>query len=159
MLVGRLKPGVTAAAADAELKTLAVNLERAWPVEQKDQTFMTEQLSRFSLSTSPTSGNNIKRLAPLLFGMSGVVLLVACLNLANMLLARGAARRKDIAIWLCAWGQSLADCAAVTLAKVLSSRWPAAASVLMLGLWSSDLLVASLEKSFDADLISSGKAA
>ena len=104
MIVGRLKPGMTAAAAAPALKTLAANLEQAYPVEQKDQTFMIETLSRFSLSTSPSSGNNIKRLAPLLFGMSGVVLLVACLNLANMLLARGAARRKEIAIRLALGG-------------------------------------------------------
>jgi len=100
MIVGRLKPDVTAAAAAPALKTLAASLEHAYPVEQKDQTFTLETLSRFSLSTSPTSGNNIKRLAPLLFGMSGVVLLVASLNLANMLLARGTARRKEIAIRL-----------------------------------------------------------
>src|SRR5947207_1568415 len=104
MIVGRLKPGLTAAAAAPALKTLATNLEQAYPVEQKDQTFMIEGLSRFALSTSPTSGNNIKRLAPLLFGMSGVVLLVACLNLANMLLARGAARRKEMAIRLALGG-------------------------------------------------------
>ena len=104
MIVGRLKPGMTAAAATPALKTLAASLEQAWPVEQKDQTFMIETLSRFSLSTSPSSGKNIKRLAPLLFGMSAVVLLVACLNLANMLLARGAARRKEIAIRLALGG-------------------------------------------------------
>src|ERR1043166_9165123 len=57
MIVGRLKPGVTAAAAGPALKTLAANLEQAYPVEQKDQTFTLETLSRFSLSTSPTSGN------------------------------------------------------------------------------------------------------
>ena len=104
MLVGRLKPGMTAAAATPALKALAANLEQAYPVEQKDQTFMVDALSRFSLSTSPSSGNKIKRLAPLLFGMSGIVLLVACLNLANMLLARGSARRKEIAIRLALGG-------------------------------------------------------
>src|SRR5436190_5193564 len=104
MIVGRLKPGMTVAAATPALKALAANLEQAYPVEQKDQTFMMETLSRFSLSMNPSSGKNIKRLAPLLFGMSGIVLLVACLNLANMLLARGSARRKEIAIRLALGG-------------------------------------------------------
>ena len=104
MLVGRLKPGMTAAAAAPALKALAANLEQAYPVEQKDQTFMTAPLSRFATSTSPSSGTNVKRLAPVLFGMAGIVLLVACLNLANMLLARGTARRKEIAIRLALGG-------------------------------------------------------
>jgi len=104
MLVGRLKPGVTPAAATPGLKALAASLEQAWPVEQKDQTFLVETLSRFSMSMNPTGNNNIKRLAPLLFGMAAIVLLVACLNLANMLLARGAARRKEIAIRLALGG-------------------------------------------------------
>ena len=88
---------MTAAAAEPALKTLAANLEQAYPVEQKNQTFMTEPLSRFATSTSPSGDGEVKKLAPLLFGMAGVVLLVACLNLANMLLARGTARRKEIA--------------------------------------------------------------
>src|SRR6266403_1675903 len=104
MIVGRLKPGMTVAAAGPALKTLAANLEQAYPVEQKDQTFMVETLSRFSMSMNPSGNNNIKRLAPLLFGMAAIVLLVACLNLANMLLARGAARRKEIAIRLALGG-------------------------------------------------------
>ena len=100
LVIARLKPGMTAAAAEPALKTLAANLEQAYPVEQKDQTFMTEPLSRFATSTSPSGDGEIKQLAPLLFGMSGVVLLVACLNLANMLLARGTARRKEVAVRL-----------------------------------------------------------
>ena len=152
MIVGRLKPGMTAAAAAPALKTLAANLEQAWPVEQKDQTFMVETLSRFSLSTRPSSGNNVKRLAPLLFGMSGVVLLVACLNLANMLLARGAARRKEIAIRL-ALGGSRWRIVRQLLIEGLVLALAGGFFGLLLGLWSSDLLVASLGKKLPIDIV------
>src|SRR6266404_1415358 len=152
MIVGRLKPGMTAAAAVPALKTLAANLEQAYPVEQKDQTFMVETLSRFSLSTSPSSGNNIKRLAPLLFGMSGIVLLVACLNLANMLLARGAARRKEIAIRLALGGtrwqivrQLLSEGFVLALLGGLGG--------LILGLWSSGLLIGSMRKLMPFEIV------
>ena len=152
MIVGRLKPGMTAAAATPALKTLAASLEQAWPVEQKDQTFMIETLSRFSLSTSPSSGKNIKRLAPLLFGMSAVVLLVACLNLANMLLARGAARRKEIAIRL-ALGGSRWRIVRQLLTEGFVLALAGGGFGLLLGLWSSDLLVASLGKKLPIDIV------
>ena len=152
MIVGRLKPGMTAVAAAPALKALAASLEQAYPVEQKDQTFTIDRLSRFSLSTSPSSGGKITRLAPLLFGMSGVVLLVACLNLANMLLARSAARRKEIAIRLALGGsrgrivrQLLVEGFVLALAGGLFG--------LLLGLWSSDLLVASLGKKLPIDMV------
>src|SRR3954471_2798813 len=152
MLVGRLKPGVTPAAATPGLKALAANLEQAYPVEQKDQTFMVETLSRFSLSMNPSGNNNIKRLAPLLFGMASIVLLVACLNLANMLLARGAARRKEIAIRLALGGSRWR-----IVRQLLVEGFVLAAAGggfgLLLGLWSSDLLVASLGKKLPMDIV------
>jgi putative ABC transport system permease protein len=151
MVVGRLKPGMTAAAAAPALKTLAANLEQAYPVEQKDQTFMVEPLSRFSLSTSPGSGAKIKRLAPLLFGMSGVVLLVACLNLANMLLARGTARRKEIAIRL-ALGASRGRIVRQLLIEGLVLALTGGVFGIMLGLWSCDFLVESLGKALPIDM-------
>ena len=104
MPIGRFKQGVTAPTAEAALKTLATNLERAYPVEQKDQTFMTAPLSRFSISDDPPDDGELTAIAPMLLGMAAVVLLVACLNLANMLLARGTARRKEIAIRLALGG-------------------------------------------------------
>lgn len=155
MIVGRLKPGMTAAAAAPALKALAANLEQAYPVEQKDQTFMITPLSRFALSTSPNNGTNIKRLGPLLFGMSGVVLLVACLNLANMLLARGAARRKEIAIRL-ALGASRWRIVRQLLSEGFLLALVGGSFGLLLGVWSSDLLVASLGKKLPIDMVWQG---
>lgn len=66
LLIVRLKPGITATAAEPALKVLAANLEQAYPVEQKDQTFMTTPLSRFATSTSPSGDGEVKKIAPLL---------------------------------------------------------------------------------------------
>ena len=74
-------------------------LESAFPVENKDQALLVRPVSRLSMSTSPESGDGaIGVLSIVLMSMAGVVLLIACLNLANMQLARGAARRKEFAI-------------------------------------------------------------
>ena len=66
-------------------------------------------LPRMSVSTSPQTDSELGVLAMLLFSMSGLVLLVASLNLANMLLARGSARRKEFAIRLALGGSRLRD--------------------------------------------------
>src|SRR4051794_9134808 len=143
LLIGRLKPGVTAAGADAALKTLAANLEKTFPVEQKDQTFMTAPLSRFSISDGPPDDSDIATMGPLLMGMAAIVLLVACLNLANMLLARGAARRKEIAIRL-AVGGSRWRIVRQLLTEGLVLALLGGAVGLFLGIWSSGLLARSL---------------
>src|SRR5437868_3277580 len=79
-IIGRLKPGMTAAAAKPELEGLAANLEKAYPVEQKNQTFLTKPISRNTVSNNPEAASGLKTIAPLLLGMAVVVLLVACLN-------------------------------------------------------------------------------
>ena len=104
ILIGRLRPGMTAQQADAQLAVVASQLEKAYPAENKNQTFMTSPLSRLSISTSPTNDNELRTPAILLLSMAGVVLLIASLNLANMMLARGTARRKEIAIRLAIGG-------------------------------------------------------
>src|SRR5438270_3144366 len=151
-IMGRLKPGMTAAAAKPALEGLAANLEKAYPVEQRNQTFLAERVSRNTVSNRPGADSGIKVIAPLLLGMAVVVLLVACLNLANMLLARGTARRKEIAIRIALGG----------------SRWPIVRQLLtegfvlallggvgglILGLWSSDLLVGSMRKVMPFDIV------
>jgi predicted permease len=151
-IMGRLKPGMNAAAAKPALEGLAANLEKAYPVEQKDQTFTAERVSRNTVSNTPGSDSGIKAIAPLLLGMAVVVLLVACLNLANMLLARGTARRKEIAIRLALGGSRWR-----IVRQLLTEGFVLAAlggvGGLILGLWSSDLLVGSMRKLMPLDIV------
>ncbi len=151
-IMGRLKLGMTAAAAKPALEGLAGNLEKAYPVEQKDQTFITAPVSRISVSTNPTADIGVKSIAPLLLGMAVVVLLVACLNLANMLLARGTARRKEIAIRL-ALGGSRWRIVRQLLSEGFVLALLGGIGGLILGLWSSDLLVGSMRKLMPLDIV------
>src|SRR5437764_2863243 len=151
-IMGRLKPGMTAAAAKPALEGLAANLEKAYPVEQKDQTFMAAPVSRNSVSNNPAAGNGIKVIAPLLLGMAVVVLLVACLNLANMLVARGTARRKEIAIRL-ALGSSRWRIVRQLLSEGFVLALLGGAGGLVLGLWSTDLLIGSMRKLMPLDIV------
>src|SRR5437773_456531 len=151
-IIGRLKPGMTTAAVKPALEGLAANLEKAYPVEQKNQTFTTAPVSRIAVSTNPAAASGVKSIAPLLLGMAVVVLLVACLNLANMLLARGTARRKEIAIRLALGGtrwrivrQLLSEGFVLALLGGLGG--------LILGLSSSDLLIGSMRKFMPFEIV------
>ncbi|MBA2434521.1 MAG: ABC transporter permease, partial [Chthoniobacterales bacterium] len=144
MLVGRLKPGVTPAAATPALTQLAANLEQAFPAEQKDQSFIAGPLPRFDTSARPSDDDAaLATFGTLLIGMAAVVLVVACLNLAAMLLARGAARRKEIAIRM-AVGASRARIIRQLMTEGLLLAMLGGAAGMLLGMWSSDLLIASL---------------
>jgi len=152
MVIGRLKPGITAEAAQPALKGLAANLEAAFPVEQKDQTLMTAPLNKFSTSTAPSENDPIPAIGAVLAGMAAVVLLIACLNLANMLLSRGTARRKEIAIRL-ALGGSRRRIIRQLLTEGFVLALLGGVCGLLLGLWSSDLLVASLSRILPMDVV------
>jgi predicted permease len=151
-IIGRLKPGMTAAATKPALEGLAANLEKAYPVEQKAQTFMVRSVPRNTVSNNPASDSGLKAIAPLLLGMAVVVLLVACLNLANMLLARATARRKEIAIRL-ALGGSRWRIVRQLLTEGFVLAMLGGVAGLILGLWSSDLLVGSMRKLMPLDIV------
>ena len=104
ILIARLKPGETIESVTPALETAGAQLEQAFPAENKNQTLQLARLARLSVSSSPQTDGELGVLAMLLFSMSGLVLLVASFNLANMLLARGSARQKEFAIRLAIGG-------------------------------------------------------
>jgi putative ABC transport system permease protein len=89
--VARLNPGVTLEQAQGELDVIAQNLTRAFPRRNTDLGF-----SVASLRESQVSG--FKQASFVLLGAALFVLLIACVNVANLLLARAAAREKELAV-------------------------------------------------------------
>src|SRR5439155_10587399 len=97
-VVGRLKPGVSVAQAQTELSTLAAELERLYPTTNRGWGVKVTDLKAWMLEP-------VRAQVLTVYFATGVILLLACLNVSNLLLIRGAARRKELAI-RCALGST-----------------------------------------------------
>ena len=150
VVVGRLKAGITQSAADAQLGVLAASLEKKW-------TYIVRPLARLSITTSPSNDNSTEAAAVLMLCMSGVVLLIASLNVANMMLARGSARRKEIAIRL-ALGSGRRAIVRQLSSEAMMLALAGAAGGLALANWGTTLLVESLAHLAPLDIVYSGAA-
>ncbi len=140
VVVGRLKPGQTTATAEPALKAMAARLQEQFPVEFKEQTLTTRRLPRMSTSNAPAEESTLGVLGTTLIAMSGIVLLIASLNLANMLLARGQARRKEFAIRL-ALGGGRGRIVRQLLTEGFLLSLGGAVAGFVLGAWSTTLLM------------------
>jgi predicted permease len=98
IVLGRLRPGLSMQSADSQLAGVALTMASSYPAENKNQTLIVRRLSRMSISTNPTDDSPLIVPAIMLIAVAGVVLLIASLNVANMMLARGASRHKELAI-------------------------------------------------------------
>ena len=97
-LAAALRDGVSRSSAESRLDAFGQRLSDEYPATDKNQIFTLGPLPHMSISSQPESGNPVAALSLLLTLMAVLVLVVGSLNLANMLLARGAARRREIAI-------------------------------------------------------------
>jgi putative ABC transport system permease protein len=91
-VVGRLKRGVTSASAESDLSVIADQLAREFPQSNKDWGVTLEPLR------TGIMGPELQLTSILLLGVVGFVLLMCCANVANLLLARGSVRARELAV-------------------------------------------------------------
>jgi predicted permease len=139
-LMGRLKPGVTIAQAEADLTMIAQELEKSYSQanEGRKVQVVTEREGRVNEAFPVMRSSSL-----LAFGVVGLVLLIACVNVANLVLARGAARSREIGVRL-SLGAGRGRIVRQLLTESLLLSLLGGALGLLLAYWSADLLNATI---------------
>lgn len=135
---GRLNPGITVEQAEAALATLSANLAEAYPETNQNRAFSI--LPTKDVAIHPLVDRMLLPVATLLLTVVGLVLLIACVNLASFLLARAADRRKEIALRL-AVGAKRWNLVRQLLTETTLLSFLGAGGGVLLAYWTLDLLL------------------
>jgi putative ABC transport system permease protein len=138
-VIGRLAPGVTPDQAKAEMTTISTQLARAYPKEN-------DAISIVMTSLRDRIVGKIRPLLLVLLGAVGFVLLIACANVANLLLTRSIARRKEFAV-RSALGATRIDLASQLLTESLLLSFVGAGIGLIAAQWGVSLLLSAIPES------------
>jgi len=95
-VIARLKDGVSMSAAEASLKTIASQLEKAFPKDNASRSVALTPLADAAVGVNNRS--QLVLAGGLMMGVVGLVLLIACVNVANLLLAQAARREKEMSL-------------------------------------------------------------
>jgi predicted permease len=139
--VGRLKPGVTLAQAQARLAVIAQRLETEYPNDNKGRGVSVIPLERAIVN--PNARDGVVTVTALLMTIVGLVLLIACANVSNLLLGRALHRRREIAVRL-AIGASRRRLVRQFLTESVALALPAAALGVLIAYWARGGLLALL---------------
>jgi putative ABC transport system permease protein len=131
--IGRLKPGVTVEAARSDLRQVMTTLAQRYPDSSRGMSGNIESIGE------QIAGENTRRALWVLLGAVGFLLLIACVNLTNLLLAKAAGRTREIAL-RSALGASRGRIVRLLVAESLLLSIAGAALGLLLSYWSLELL-------------------
>jgi predicted permease len=146
-VAGRLKPGVTIERAEAEMRALAEQLAREYPRDNEGRQLRLVPLNE--TATPAAQRRTLSSSSKVLMIVSGLILLIACANVANLLLARAAGRNKEIAVRL-ALGASRWRLIRQLLMESLALALCGGVVALLLARWASVLLWALRPPAFRA---------
>jgi len=133
----RLKPGVSMEQAQAEMTAIAARLEKAYPQDNEKRSVRLVPLSQAAIG--PNQQGAFVTAGAVLMGAVGLVLLIACSNVANLLLSRAAVREREIGIRL-ALGATRARLLRQLLTESLVLAVLAGVLGLLVAYWARDLL-------------------